>query len=189
MRRIKDPWRRPISAPSVQGYTLIEIMLVLALGAVVLFAVVKLVTPTATFFRKIHAHQQAFFEMNKCLNTIRRVLSKGQPGTVVISTASGAPPNSSIAFTTLEDGSLTASCTIQWSISPPNSVHLLRTLASNPPTDSVIAQNITGLSFATDFRDSAVIGVSIQVDEPIDGAGNVYTLMQPNETVRLVPGL
>jgi type II secretory pathway pseudopilin PulG len=168
------------------GFTIIETMLGMAILVIIAIAMVKLLKPNIAFFQRFEARQQANFDARKCLDTIRRLLSNGKSSTVVITTPTNGPPNSWIGFQGV-DGS---SSTIRWSNSPPNTVHVLHSVKGDTNyTDTVVATNVSGLMFTLDFRDPNIINVALQLDMPLDRSGqatSVYTLLQPNQSIRMV---
>ncbi len=166
------------------GMTLLESLLALTILVVIAAAFVKLLAPNIGFFKRAEGRLQATSEARKSLDTFRHLLSNGKASTVSISTPNNSsPPNSQISFDSLDGYSYI----ISWVT--PNSVQVQRTpTAGGTTVTNIIANNVTGLMFTLDFRDPAIIDVSLQVDMPLDQSGNstsVYTILQPNQSIRM----
>jgi prepilin-type N-terminal cleavage/methylation domain-containing protein len=182
-----------ISAPSrrivplrEKGFTLIEMLLTVAVLGVVILAGVQLISPMFKFFQRSHARQQANLEVRVCLETINRVLSNGRASTMVIATPSTTPTVqlSSATFQSM-DGS---TYTIMWSASPMNTVHLQKTPPGGSTTDTVLATNVTGLNFGFDVQDPGILHVSLTMTVPLDSSGtpdSFATILIPPLTVRM----
>jgi prepilin-type N-terminal cleavage/methylation domain-containing protein len=168
------------------GMTLLESMLALTILVIIAVAFVKLLAPNIGFFKKAEGRLQGNSEARKTMETVRRLLGNGKASTVSILTPTNtAPPNSQISFESLDGFSYV----ISWVA--PNSVQVQRTPtppAAGTTVTNIIANNVTGLMFTLDFRDPAVINVSLQVDIPLDQSGtgtSVYTILQPNQSIRM----
>ncbi len=174
--------------PAEKGYTLIEIILTAAIVGIVILAISQLIFPLIKYFQQSRARQQTNSEARVCLETIARVLSNAMASSMVISTPVTTPaaPQASEAQFQSVDGS---TCTVIWSTSPMNTVHLLRT----PPggtvaIDTVLASHVTGFSFAWATNDPSLVNVTLQMTVPLDASGSpnsTFSILLPPMTTRL----
>jgi prepilin-type N-terminal cleavage/methylation domain-containing protein len=173
---------------SGKGFTLIEIMLAVALISVVALVGIQLLSPMVAYFKRSPARAKANLESRQCMETVERMLASGKAGTLVIQTPPTTPavPSSQAQFQSV-DGS---SYTITWSTAPMNTVHILRTPPGNGATiDTILATNVTTLSFSIDYRDPAMIYVTFQMTAPLDSSGapgSIMTILLANQAVHMI---
>ena len=85
-----------------QGYTLIEMMLVVVIVGAVVFVGPTLFTQLIRFYQLHNAKVEIQRDARACLDLINRFLRQAQSNSVVIDQATGQPPYSRISFTTIE---------------------------------------------------------------------------------------
>jgi prepilin-type N-terminal cleavage/methylation domain-containing protein len=171
-----------IHRASKSGFTLIEIMVAVALLGIATFAAFNLFSPIVKFFPRSQARSQAILQARQCMETIDRVMSSGRASTLVL------PAVSTVPFSTAQFiGVDQSSYTITLSSSPLNSVHLLRTLPGAAlPIDTVLATNVTMLNFLVDLNNPGFVQVTFQMIAPLDSSGSpdsFYTIFLPNQTI------
>jgi len=171
------------------GFTLIEILLVVAFIGLIVLAVVNLPSGVTKWYKRGQSRQQANTEARICMETIERTMSNGRASTLLISPSATTPVMqfAQAQFNTT-DGS---SYTITWSTAPLNSVHIFRT----PPgggtaTDTILATHVTGLGFTNDpVNDPALVNVMIRMTVPLDSSGtpdSYLTILLSNQTIRMI---
>ena|ERR1019366_4510539 len=165
-----------------KGFTIIELILAVAMMAIVILAAAKMTTPILRFFQRSQARQNAYMQMRSCQSTIVRMLQNG-----MVSTVNYYPPNNSkVQFQTV-DGS---TFTIQWD-SVADTVHLLTTSAAthNTTVDSVLATQVAGLQFGIDNADAGIVSVLLIMQVQLDSSGlpgSYLTIISPKQTVQMV---
>src|SRR5208337_5665329 len=97
------------------------------------------------------ARQAANLQLRICLESIQRVMANGMASTVNVTTPPTTPTvqNSQIQFQSV-DGS---SCTISLSPPPGNTVQLQKVLPGGATSTTVLANNVTELTFGLNSQD------------------------------------
>jgi prepilin-type N-terminal cleavage/methylation domain-containing protein len=173
---------------SQRGFSLIEILIVAALCGAVFLAFSNLVAPALKFLHRNQARQQLQTQARGCLDTMDRVISNGRAATVTISNSPTIPslPAAQLQFQSVDNSSYT----ITFSSVPINSVHLLHTpFGSLVTTDTVLATNVSVLSFAWSPSDPSIMNVTLIMIVPMDSSGtpdSFYKIQLPAQTIRMV---
>jgi prepilin-type N-terminal cleavage/methylation domain-containing protein len=170
-----------------KGFTLLEIIVGVAIFGMIILMVGKLMSPLTQYFQRNRARQQANLQMRICLETIERMMSNGRANTCILSAPPAVPTLSQAKFKSIDGFTYT----IFYSTSPLNSVHLQRTKGAigDPIYDSVLATNVSALIFGWDSRDPALINVTISLRVPLDSSGradNSVTILMPPQIIRMV---
>jgi prepilin-type N-terminal cleavage/methylation domain-containing protein len=173
---------------SIAGWTLVEVMLVVAIIGIFAGGFVVLFTRNVTFFKRMQARQQVIVQSRSGIERIEQMLHNGKANSLVISTPASAivKPNSKIEFTLrtpLPDGAVAYSIylngdTVYGQESGPG--------ISRAPT--VLAKSVTGLMFTGDALDAANVGVSLQIDVPYDASRTppiVVSMLIPNRIIHM----
>jgi prepilin-type N-terminal cleavage/methylation domain-containing protein len=167
------------------GFTLIEVLAVVALVGVIFLVIHQFLSPILTFFQGNQSRQVAALEARVCLTTIERLMANGKASTLTISTPATTPVvQSSQAQFLSVDGS---TYTITWSMTPANSIHVLQTMAPGTTVnDTVLTTHATQLTFSwSDPRDPSTIDITLQITVPLD-ASHVSTILLPNQRVQMI---
>jgi len=159
-----------------KGLSLVEILIAVAISALVLGTMARFMPQKIKNLRYIRERAQANIEARIVMDTLLQTLRKGQPQTLDIDTPAGGPPNSRARFV----GTDGQTYLLGWDFSKQGTV-ILQIGAMEPKT---LARNVTGITFAGDSRDPAIVTVSLRLDIPLD-ARNTATIFLPNQTVRM----
>jgi prepilin-type N-terminal cleavage/methylation domain-containing protein len=163
------------------GFTLIEALIALFIIGLVLLGLYKFVVPNVDYFRHMNVRQQSNSEAQRCIATVRAALAMANPGTVLIRTPGGAPPNSQISFTDLTGKPVV----IGWEADKEGSVVLQ---VGVTPTRTLLATYVTAIMFTLDARDPGIISISLRIDRPLSAQGGperIHSVFIPNQVVRL----
>ena len=91
---------------SHKGYTLTEAMLTVAIVGTLAAVSSPLLVQMTNFWRQTSARNAIQRDVRSSLDMINRFVRQAQSGTVVIDAASGQPPDSRIAFTSIQGQSV-----------------------------------------------------------------------------------
>jgi hypothetical protein len=153
-----------------KGLTFLEIVIAVAMTAIVLLMISQMGVPMMRFFQRMRVHQQATMEARTCLDTLQRVLADGRASTLLVTNTQTTPmmPSGRADFKT-SDGS---AYTLTWSTAPTNTVHMQRRLtASAPINDTILATHVTELAFTFDPRDPSLVYITLQIRIALDSSG------------------
>ncbi len=89
-----------------RGFTLIEMMITVAIVGIIAMMVPTILTNVTQFFRLSSARLETQRAARDTLSQINQALRQAQASTIVISQETGQPPISSISFTTIDGRSL-----------------------------------------------------------------------------------
>jgi prepilin-type N-terminal cleavage/methylation domain-containing protein len=171
-----------------KGFTLIEMMVAAALFGLLCIMVGQFLSPMTHFFQRSRARQDANLQLRMCFGTIDRLMANGKASTLIVSTPPTTPTvqNSSATFQSV-DGSF---YTITWSPAPMNSVHLQKTPPGGTMTDTVLATQVTGLSFGLSTSDPGIVYITLRMTVPLDSSGSpdsFMTILLSNQALRMNP--
>jgi prepilin-type N-terminal cleavage/methylation domain-containing protein len=161
-----------------KGLSLMEMMVVVALFAVVAITLHRLISPVTTYFQHGYVRQKATNEARACLNTIGLAMRGGIATSVRITTPTGAVAWSSIRFE-LPAPTPLASGTTAYTFALTNgnvqmteyAVVNLNPVVRGP---TILASNVTKLTFASvDIRDPSLVIVSLRIDAPLDKSNRI----------------
>jgi len=167
---------------SCSGLTMTELVISsLLVGIVALFIATNLKWMPA-LFQQITTRGQINSDARTCSDTIVRLLKSARPETVVIDTPVAGPPGHHISFTSTSNKSYV----ISWRADPFNTV----ALQEGNLTPRQLAANVAGLSFTQDFRDPALITMSLLMEATlIQNGKRLYISATPvNQTIRVGTG-
>ena len=149
-----------------KGFTLIEIMLSVAIMTMVLLPTAFFISQSITYFRSQQMRTQLLSDALTCRNTVSRFMRLGSAKTLQISTdfANNAPPNSHASFTRASDGTAYdfswVDNTVVMNVTPPG-------LTTNAST---IASKVIDLKFIVpDPGVPTQVLLSIRLSAPVDG--------------------
>lgn len=176
------------------------------MASVILIAVVlaagQLLPETVKFFQRFRAQHQLTTESRTAMDTIAKALRQGRPSTVVIcgtgpcrcdgsDSATCTPPAYTPPSSRMEFGLPGGAATyaIYWSAA---AIHLREVRGATVYEPRKLADNATGFTFIADFRDPAVVLITMRLDKAVDAAQdalgnprNVASVFVPNRVVRM----
>ena len=175
-----------------RGMTMIELLLVMAIFTVVVYAFIEFFSKTAPIVKRTQVRQEVTLGGRTSMDSILQCLRGGKARTLQISTPGGATasPNAKIDFdlqTPLPSG------TTAYTIFLANRTVFLQehsTTIANP-VPKVLAKNVSMLSFTADYRDPTIVSVSMRIDAAWDAKQQIDTtrissLLLLNQVVHLI---
>jgi prepilin-type N-terminal cleavage/methylation domain-containing protein len=197
MNFFKKLWRPAINLMKRKnfnaGFTLIEMLAATFLIGFVTLGIYKIFTPATKFFRHIQVRNQTSNDVQRCLETIKGLLTKADPKTVMVTTPGGTPPNSRLEFMDMKRNRFR----VYWSPdfngsviaeeSPPITFPI--TFPDPILKKTHIARNVSGFSITLDSQDPAVLNVALRIDAPYSPhegiAGGYHSVFIPSQQMRL----
>jgi len=179
----------------MKGYSLIELMLTVAIAALVLIPIARFFSSNLPLYHRTQVRQQGVINSRMALDTIVERLRNGRARSLVISTPAATPivpncrvdfvlqtalPSGATAYTIFLDGGMIF--TQEFALSPP-----APTAGAQPRR--TLASNVVGLMFAGSSQDPGVVSVTLQMAAPLDATGNqsnADTVFLPNQIVHMV---
>lgn len=159
-----------------QGFTLVEMLFVIAIAATVLFVAVRYMKPTIQFIQKFSLRRQMTTEARQSMDTMINLLRSGVPGTIQTQAFGGlttAPPNSMITFR----GRGNRNYQIYWN--EPYRIYFVDGTAA----PKLLAENVAQLTFSWDNTDPGVVTISLRMEGVIGRERISFDV--PNQMVRL----
>ena len=181
------------------GFSLLELMIVVAVAAIIMIPIVRFLSTILPFFHRTQVRQQLMADARIAMDTIVERLRNGKALTVVLTSPITNPsqcsrvdfvlqaplPSGATAYAIYQDGNTVY--TQEFIPSPP---------APNPggiQPRQRLASNVTSLMFAAlDTQDPAFVTVTLQMAAmaaPLNAAGDqaiMSTILLPNVLVHLV---
>jgi hypothetical protein len=172
-----------------KGYTLVEMVLTAAVSGAVILGLVRFSATAGNYLNRSYVRHQVNIQGRVGLASIQNLLAKAKASTLSISTASGSPivPNSQAQFSD-EQGN---QYTISWSNDPKNTVNLQTVRASDSvTTNTTLAKDVSLLIFNVDYRDPAIIQLSMEVSVPLrtmlTSTSTPYKFFVSNQLIRMI---
>ena len=173
------------------GFTLMEIIIVGAMGAIVFLAFVLFFSRHLPFYHRVQVRQQLMSSSRIAMETILDRLRNGKARTIIISTPTTTPivPNSRVDFvlqTPLPSGATA------YAIYLDNTTNIAYTeefIPGSPPKPRALASNVTSLMFTGVSSDPGIVSVTLRLDaawDVLNDPTHVSTLILPNQTVHMV---
>jgi prepilin-type N-terminal cleavage/methylation domain-containing protein len=168
-----------------KGFTLIELMIVIAVGVILILGLTRLVSPTLKFYQQNQARQRANMKMRICIESIERAMANGRVSTLLISPS---PSDPTLGLSQAQFSSMDGLTTYQigWSNTPNNTVHLQKIPPGGGTTDTVLADYVSSLQFTLDTHDPGIVHVTVMMRVPLDESGSpdsFQTLLVSNHTI------
>jgi prepilin-type N-terminal cleavage/methylation domain-containing protein len=173
----------------IAGFSLIELMLVLAIICIVGLAIGRLFAGNFRWFQNTQARQVVMANSRVTMDAIGQQLRNGLAKSLVIKSSGGTSfvPNSRAEFTLHTP--LPSSANNYAIYLSSGTVYGEGFNGTTTVSKQVLATNVTALMFTLDSRSPAFVGVSLWIDAPYDQTGDpthVSSILLPNQTVHLV---
>jgi prepilin-type N-terminal cleavage/methylation domain-containing protein len=169
-----------------RGVTLIEMIVVVAILAVVMGVFATLLGKNTALYKRMQVRQKVMLQSRVAMDVIQQRLRSGKARTLIITTPNSSNvPNSRVDFvlqTPLPSGATAYAIYLQ-----NEKVYTLEYPDGQNPRP--IAENVTGLMFTGDAYDPAVVGITLRQDVPWDAsntAQHTSTIILPNQMVHMV---
>jgi prepilin-type N-terminal cleavage/methylation domain-containing protein len=172
-------------ARSTRAFTLIEVMITVAICALVATAFFYFLPSQFQYYKHMSVRQQMSLDSRVCIDTIQQRLRNGKASSLVITSPSGT--NSRVDFvlqTPLSSGATAYAIYLS-----NGNVYGREYLPSGVQIPHQLASNVTNLCFTGATTDPGIIGVSLRIDAPYDNSNNpthVLTLIMPDQEVNMV---
>ena len=177
------------------GITLTEILISSFIALIVIGALIRLATHTLPFYKRTMVRQEIMSEARTSIGIISQFLRQGKAGTLIIQTPNVMPivPNSQVDFDfqiPMPSGATKGRIGLD-----NGRLYTQERALNGDPTKHqdarYVASGVTGLMFTGDYRDPALVSVSINIVKALDAntrehPDRVATIMLTNQTVRMV---
>jgi prepilin-type N-terminal cleavage/methylation domain-containing protein len=178
------------------GFTIIEVMVVVAILGIIVAAMVHFFSSSAPFYKRIQVRQQVMLSSREAMDAMVDRLRSGKAQTFLRSTPAAAStvPNSRADF--VLQSPLPSGATA-YAIYLNNGTAYTQEFPTTPAgqgcpgaqTCKILATNVTELVFGGNSNDPGIVGVTLGISAPWDTSGDpthVSTILLPNHIVQMV---
>jgi prepilin-type N-terminal cleavage/methylation domain-containing protein len=168
---------------NTNGFTLVEVMLAVALGTLVVLMATGSLSKAITYFHSSSVQGSMEADARDAMATMTHLLQQGKASSTIISTPDvTSPPFSKIQFVSASDPTTHYSFFYSNGSVQMQTTNTTTNVSTNPKT---IANHVTTLSFMGDTQDPASLLVTLRLDQQIDGRRSDSVLLA-NQAVHMV---
>jgi prepilin-type N-terminal cleavage/methylation domain-containing protein len=173
---------------SKRGMSLMELVLAVAISAVLVLGLVRFLSKTVPFFQRTSVRQTVLLQARSCMETMLLFLRQGKANTLRI-TSSTAPLGALQLYSRVDFeliGPLSSGTTAYAIYLDKGTVYAQE--YGPTPRSRVLATNVTNLVFSGDTRDPSQVYVSLRIDAPYDAThdpSRMSTLIMANQVAQM----
>lgn len=180
------------------GFTLVELMIVVGIGALILLAVVPLAGQVIAYLQRAKVKQQLNTETRVAMDTMVQTVRKGLAASVArcsctvpeqtcqsAACGTSSAPSSNIPFSHLDFVAQdNATHSFYWTGNT-LAMDVYLNGATTPSIHQTLASNVAGLTFGGNVQDPAVIGISLLLSASGGGSAQAQAVVS-NRVVHMV---